>query len=286
MDDADWRDRAAEDAKLKAESVIPFVKKSMKSGTKRKESSIDSWLVSSVHRRIVTATEALEEMKVRRASATVFLDTWNDIRYYLRRSEDPRSQTLIDVVNAWVRMMAPFTPFMAEDLNHELGGKGLISQADWPSPEDFPLDEVAELSESVVNKVIDDARNVLKVVKGPRSLLNIYTSSDEARGYFSELASVKKEKGNVGAVVKKYSALKMPPDKVFKLTFELGEDMLDKYLSHRGFDEFAALSGAAEYMAKELGIKVAVMKAGAKGARDPGNRAKDALPMKPSFFLE
>jgi len=286
MDDADWRDRAAEDAKLKVESVIPFVKKNLKSGTKRKEASIDSWLVSSIHRRIAAATQAMDEMKIRRASATIFLDVWNDIRYYLRRCDDPRAQTLDDVFNAWVRMMAPFTPFMAEDLNHELGGKGLISQADWPSPGDFPLDEVAELSEAAVNKVIEDARNVLRVVKVPMTTLNIYVSSDDAKSYFAELASVKRDKGDVGAVVKKYSALKMPPDRVFRLTFELGEDMLGKFLSHRGFDEFAALSGAAEHLSKELGIKVKVQKAGSKGIRDPGNRAKDALPMKPSFFLE
>ncbi|HYC26393.1 MAG TPA: class I tRNA ligase family protein, partial [Nitrososphaerales archaeon] len=286
MDDADWRDRAAEDARAKVEAVIPFVKKSMRTGTKRTEAPIDSWLTSTIHRRIVTATEAMEEMKVRRASATIFLDVWNDIRYYLRRCESPRAKTLEDVFNAWARMMAPFAPFMAEDLNHELGGKGLICQADWPSTADFSLDEGAELSESVVNKVIDDARNVLKVVKGPRETLNIYVASEDAKAYFTELASAKRTKGNVGQVVKKFSALKMPPDRVFKLTFELGEDMLDKFLAHKSFDEFEALAGASDYIARELGVKVSVQKGGSRGLRDPGNRSKDALPMKPSFFLE
>jgi hypothetical protein len=62
--------------------------------------------------------------------------------------------------------------------------------------------------------------------------------------------------------------------------------MMTKLLSHRGFDEFAALSESSEFMSAELGIEVVVQKAGAKDLRDPANRAKGALPTKPAFFLE
>ena len=286
MDDADWRERNAEDAKAKVESVIPFVKKSLKSATSRDEDTMDSWLISSVHRRIATATQAMEEMKIRRAAATAFLDMWNDVRYYTRRSRRPRKETLNDVFNAWLRMMAPFTPFMAEDLNHELGNKGLACQASWPTLKDFPLDEEAELAETVVSRVIEDARNVLKVVKGPRSKLNVYVSSDSARNYFMDLVAAKQKEENVGAVMKKFAALKIGPDRVFKLSFELGEDMIGKYLAHRGFDEYGALVDASEFMSGELGVTVKVQKAGGKGTIDPANKGKDALPMKPAFFLE
>ena len=286
MDDADWRDQGAEDAKSKAESVIPFVKKALRSATSRPPDDLDAWLLSSVHRRVVTATEAMEEMKIRRASSTIFLDFWNDIRYYMRRTENPRRQTLVDVFNAWTRMMSPFTPFMAEDLNHELGGKGLVCQADWPSVRDFPLDEEAELAEETMSRVMDDARNVLKVVKGPRSKLNVYVCSDAAKSYFYELASARKKKENVGLVVKRFASLKIQPDRVFRLTFEIGEGMLDKLLSHRGFNEYKTLSGAEAFMSEELGIRVAVQKAGAKDIHDPANKGKDALPTKPGFYLE
>jgi leucyl-tRNA synthetase len=286
MDDADWRDRTAQDAKSKVGSVIPFVKKTMKSAASREENELDSWLVSSIHDRIVTATEAMEEMKIRRASATIFLDIWNDIRHYLHRTKKPRKETLSEVFGAWVRMMSPFTPFMAEDLNHELGGKGLVCQADWPSPKDFPVDEEADLAEAVLNNVIEDARNVLKVVKGPRTKLNVYVCSESARSYFFELATAKRKNEGVGQVIKKYTQLRIQPDRVFKLTFQLGEELIVKLLSHKGFDEFETLSDASKFMSTELGIKVVVQKAGAKDIHDPANRAKDALPTKPGFFLE
>jgi leucyl-tRNA synthetase len=175
---------------------------------------------------------------------------------------------------------------MAEDLNHELGGKGLVCQADWPSPKDFPLDEEAELAEYDVGKVLEDARKVLTVVKGPKSKLNIYAASDLAKNYFHDLAGAKKKGENVGQVVKKYASLKIQPDRVFKLTFELGEEVIAKVLDHKEFDEYETLFGASGFMSKELGIKVVLQKAGAKELHDPANRAKDALPMKPAFFLE
>ena len=286
MDDADWRDRAAEDARIKVDSVIPFVKKSLKASAKREPEPIDGWLVSSVHRRISTITQAMEELKVRRASATAFLDLWNDLRYYLRRTSKPRRETLEQVFDAWARLMCPFTPFMAEELNRELGGKGLISEADWPTLRDFPTDEEAELGESLIGKVLEDARNVMKVVKGPRSKLNVYVASDAARAYFVELSQAKAKKENVGLVIKRHSSVGIAPDRVFKLAFEVGDEMLRKYVDHPKFKEFESLSSASQFLSEELGIEVSVMKAGSKNVHDPANKAKDALPMKPAFFME
>jgi hypothetical protein len=116
--------------------------------------------------------------------------------------------------------------------------------------------------------------------------LNVYVSSDAARSYFAELVSAKKRGENVGAVVKRHAALKIGPDRVFKLGFELGEDMVGKYLDHKGFDEYEALKGAEGFISEELGLAVTVQKAGAKGTSDPANKGKDALPMKPAFYLE
>ncbi len=286
MDDADWRMASEEDAKGRVDSVIPFVKKSLKSSSARSKDTLDAWMLSSMNRRIRTATESMQEMKMRRGASSVYIDTWNDIRRYLHRVEKPRKQTLVDVFSAWVRMMSPFTPFVAEDLNHELGGKGLVSQADWPSQKDFPVDESAELAETMVDRVIEDARNVLKVVKGPRTKLNVYTASKAAREYFTALASSKDKREGVGAIVKKYSSLKIGPDRVFKLIYEVGEELLAKFLAQRKFDEYETLSAAEKFMADELGIAVEVQKADAPNVRDPGKKAKDALPMKPAFFIE
>ncbi len=286
MDDADWRDRSAEDARQKVDSLVPFVKKSLKSSVKREKDTLDDWLYSAMSRRIATVTQAMDEMKLRRASSTAFNDTWNDIRRYIHRCGEPRRKTLEDVFIAWGRLVAPFTPFMAEELHRELGGKGLASQAEWPSPKDFPVDESAELAETLVDRTIDDARNVLKVVKGRKSVLNVYVASDAARSYFTEMVVARQKKENVGGVVKKFNGLKIPPDRVFKLVYELGEELTGRVVSEKRFDEFSTLAHAGNFIGAELGIAVKVQKAGAKGTTDPANRAKDALPLKPALYLE
>jgi leucyl-tRNA synthetase len=285
MDDADWRAKNAEDAKVKVEAIVPFVKKSLKSSIHRPENRLDSWLVSTLSGRVQAITQAMDEVRMRRASALAFLDLWNDIRWYIHRSGSPRKETLVEVFSAWVRLIAPFTPFVAEELNKELGGKALVCQADWPSPKDFAIDEEAELAESILDMVLEDARNVLKVVKGPRKRLNVYVASVQARRYFAELAKVKAKNG-IGAIVKKYADLKIPPDRIFKLRYDLGDEMVGRFLASPKLDEYRTLAEAAEFISKELGIEVSVQRADAADLHDPGKRAKSALPMKPALYIE
>ena len=78
----------------------------------------------------------------------------------------------------------------------------------------------------------------------------------------------------------------MNPDRVFKLLYEVGDDLVAKYLSQPKFDEYRTLSDATKFMGDELGITVTVQKADSQDLKDPGKKAKDALPMKPALFFE
>jgi leucyl-tRNA synthetase len=287
MDDADWKTKNAEDISSKIDSLFPFIEKGLAVSTERQPELSDRWLLSVVHGRIDVVTKSLEEMKIRKALSVALLDVWNDIRWYLRRAEKPRYETLKKVFETWTRLVAPFIPFTAEELNKKMGNKGLITTADWPSVVDFPLDEAAEVSELLVAKVIEDARNLLKIIREKKNRLTIYVSSDVASKYFLELA--KSEKGgasNRGDVIRKYASSGIKPDRVIKLQHELGEGLVARLSSLGRFDEFAVLNGAAAFLSKEIGLEVRVFKAGEKKIEDPANKAKDALPFKPSFYLE
>jgi leucyl-tRNA synthetase len=287
MDDADWKAKNAEDISAKVDSLFPFVEKALASSTKREPELSDRWLLSVVHGRIDLATKSLEEMKIRKALSVALLDVWNDIRWYLRRAEKPRYDTLKMVFETWIRLFAPFIPFAAEELNSRLGNKGLITTADWPSVVDFPLDEEAEVSELLVAKVIEDARNLLKIIKERKTRLTIYVSSDTAYGFFLALADT--EKGgsvNRGEVIRKYASSGIKPERVIKLHYELGQELVRRLTLLGKFDEFEVLKNGAPFLSNEIGIEVRVFKAGEKKTEDPANKAKDALPFKPSFYLE
>ena len=236
MDDADWKAKNAEDISSKIDSLFPFIEKALAASTEREPELSDRWLLSVVHGRIDSATKSLEEMKIRKALSVALLDVWNDIRWYLRRAEKPRYDTLKMVFETWIRLVAPFIPFAAEELNSRMGNKGLITTADWPSVVDFPLDEEAEVSELLVAKVIEDARNLLKIIKEQKTRLTIYVASDTAYGFFLALAD--SEKGgaaNRGEVIRKYASSGIKPERVIKLHYELGQELVRRLTSPREF---------------------------------------------------
>ncbi|MDA4128758.1 MAG: leucine--tRNA ligase [Thaumarchaeota archaeon] len=286
MDDADWTGKNAEDMRSKVESLLPSLAKVLEDSVDREPNELDAWLISTTNRRIASVTTALEEMKIRRAFSIAFLDIWNDLRWYNRRCVETRRDTLLSVFLALTRLLSPFIPFASEELNRTLGGKGLASQADWPSPRDYPLDERAELSELVVARVLEDARNLLRIVKGETRRLYIYTPSPQAVRFFAAVTRSRLKKENVGIVLKEFPDIGISPDRVIKLQYDLGEEIVGKFLSQPDFDEHKLLIGAADFLASELGREVKVMKASTEGMYDPKGRAKDALPLKPAFFLE
>ncbi len=286
MDDADWKAKNAEDIRFKVESLFTFVEKNLREAERREPNHLDRWLLSVMHRRIDLVTTSLEVMRTRRALATALLEVWNDIRWYLRRGGVPRRETLSLVFEAWIRLLSPFTPFASEELNRTvIGGKGLISTADWPTVADFPIDEVAEVSELLVNTVMEDARNLLKIVKEEKKTLYVYVSSDDARRYFLELYRAQKQNGNRGEVIKKYAATGIKPEKVIKLQHEVGEELVARLSAIPEFDEGSVLKGASGFLSAELGIEVKVFEAGEKNIVDPMKKSGGALPFKPAFYL-
>ena len=287
MDDADWKAKNADDISGKVDSLYPFIEKALGSASERKPDLSDRWLLSVVHGRVEVATKSLEEMKLRKALSVALLDVWNDVRWYLRRWESPRYDTLKLVFETWIRLVAPFIPFAAEEINSKMGNKGLISTADWPSIVDFPLDDEAEVSELLVAKVVEDARNLLKIIKEKKSRLTIYVSSKTASDYFFELSkSDKAGASNRGDVIRKYASSGIKPERVIKLQHELGQELVERLAKLGGLDEFSVLSEGAPFLSQEVGIDIRVFKAGDKKTEDPANKAKDALPFKPSFYLE
>lgn len=232
MDDANWQAKNAEDMKQKIESLFPFIERNLAESETRAPDRLDRWLISVMNTRIAEVTASLEEMKVRRALAVALLDTWNDVRWYLRRSVKPRRQTLRAVFEAWIRLLSPFIPFASEELNRAMGNRGLISIAAWPSPSDFAVDNSAEVSELLVTRVIEDARNLLKIVKESKSKLNIYTASDQASQFFMEMAKTRSERDKRGEVIKKFSKQGTRPERIIKLQHDLGDDLVANIFKH------------------------------------------------------
>lgn len=278
MEDANWSHQKAEEAKQRLESIIPFIKSLKKRSVQRDKESIDEWLISVTGRRIRSVMQAIEQMKIRKAASEVFMEVYNDIRWYLRRATKPRRQTIDFVINAWVKMMSPFTPFIAEEINKILGSKSLVCLSQWPNANMFAENELAEISEIAINRVLEDSRNVLRLFKEKKKSLKVYVADKSIMKALIEISEGKKTKGEIA---KRLTEIGIKPETLFSLRYEIGDDLILKISRNKEFDEFNVLKNASDFLSRELGVKVDV-----KEYSPEIKNIKKPLPLKPALLFE
>jgi isoleucyl-tRNA synthetase len=148
-----WKMSAATSYKLQATTSDP-------------EHILDAWLRSRVGMLVKTVTEELEKYHPTEASRALAefineLSTW-----YVRRSRDrlrngASTEPLKDALTTVAKLLAPFTPFIAEGLYRELNGElESVHLCDWPEFKEKEID--AEL--------LDDMEKVRKIVELGHSL--------------------------------------------------------------------------------------------------------------------
>ena len=109
--------------------------------------TIDLWMISQLNEHIKNATEALEVFQTRQALQDSLFLLKKDVDHYLYRvkhiidAQDPAViYVLSTVLEAWIRLLAPFTPHTCEELWSKYGGEGFVSQSSWPEADESLMD--------------------------------------------------------------------------------------------------------------------------------------------------
>ncbi|NDI33176.1 isoleucine--tRNA ligase [Chengkuizengella sediminis] len=138
-----------------------------------KKNKLDDWILSRLHSTIKTAGENLEHYHFTNAAREIakLLDEVSN--WYVRRSRDrfwsngmtakkvAAYQTLYEVLTKTSQLLAPLTPFIAEDVYSNLTGKSVH------------LSEYPNYDEKVINKQLEkEMEAVLQVVELGRSIRN------------------------------------------------------------------------------------------------------------------
>jgi leucyl-tRNA synthetase len=293
MDDPDWRLKNAEDMRGRIAALPAFIEKSIASSIDREELPIDRWLMSTLQLRVTAVSQAVEGLKTRTAFQAAFFDVWNDLRWYLKRIS-PRKETLRAYARTWSLILSPFVPFVAEELNERLGGKGLVSIGRWPEPEGRLVDANALLGEWDVEHAIGDVKGILAVVKQQPTKASIFVASSERLQLFRKVADSLLKGRKEGDIIKEGLSSAAPADRqavvsliqsVIKLCRGLGDEVLGRLLATNAFDELEVLRSAAPFIASETGLKaVEVLKE--VPTATSGRKALNPLPLKPSIVLE
>lgn len=194
---------------------------------------LDRWIVSRLHQLMETVSKNTDAYKLADSLADVlpFIDDASN--WYVRRSrkrfwksendsdKNDAYQTLHYVLVQLSKVLAPFTPFMADELYQKLTGEESVHLVDWPttgSVDKELLEEMAVLRKLITGGLEMRAREGIKI-RQPLSQATLAWSNDMS----DELLEIAKEELNVKSV--KFKKLASSGDSEITLDKKITPDL-------------------------------------------------------------
>ncbi|MCS7133109.1 MAG: class I tRNA ligase family protein, partial [Aigarchaeota archaeon] len=295
LDDPDWREKNANEVRGMLDTLRKICGDAA-SANPQDRTEVDDWLLSILQRRKEAITSAMERLKTRTALSETLYGLYNDWRWYIRRSGGRVGVAAKKFVEEWVKLLAPFTPFTAEECWSMLGKDGFVSMEKWPMPQRELIDEYAELREELLRNIMDDVRSIMEVYgKGPSRIV-IYVASERKRVLLRKLAEAGslEPRGVVGTLIKWMISENVVDSRKAPTLAKLMIDTLTSLTSRYGLEAILRASEeelniyreTAEFLEREFGAEVAIFPEDQEGIYDPLNKAPSALPLRPGIFIE
>ena len=286
--DADWRTESVVSTRGQLERFYNLAKEILEYKDIEESAElllIDRWMLSRLQRRIQEATEAMENIQTRRALQNAFYLLFNDLRWYQRRGGQNQ---LKKVLKTWLRLMAPFTPHICEEIWSSMES-GYIALAPWPEVDYDLIDEEAEQAEKLLENTLEDVDEILKVTKTKPKKIIFYTAPmwkqemlriaidliKDGKLDMSMLMKTAIDQPNIARHKKDVSKY---AQKLTKSVHTLTSDILD-------LDEFQTLRREIAYLQTALGVDIEVLSAD-EPSTDPMGKSKHAEPGRPAIYIE
>ncbi len=297
MDDPDWREENARSIDARLRALYSFIEQIVKMSGDGEVKSIDRWLISMLQDKIRAITEAIESLKTRTAAEIALYEVWNDIRWYIRRRDKPNPKILKDVANIWIRLLAPFAPFICEEMWSLLGNEGFVSLAEWPKYDESKVDVKAEETEALIKNLISDTMNILKLMKAPPKRIYYYAAAQwKWKAYMKILEMAASKIIDMREAMKTLmedhelrSAAKNLAPFVSRLIGELNmlpKNRKNRLLKSGIIDETTEINYAKTLLEKEFSAEVIVYSEDDQQKYDPRGKAQQARPYKPAIYIE
>jgi leucyl-tRNA synthetase len=253
----------------------------------------DEWLRSTLRQHVAGYVEELERVRLRSAAIRTFFRMLEDLETYLRWA-GRAGRAAREYIATWVKMMSPFTPFIAEELWESLGYGGYVAKATIPRELYGERDVVFDVEQRYVELVLNDVRSVLEVTKG--DVVVLYTADRELTELVRRVAEMALSGSELRDIVRalREEAARVGVGDVFRTLRSVHEAVnyitpsaLLRYLERRGYlDEYEVLVKYRGLLAVKLGVReVRVYRASDPEAPDYGGRKRRALPLRPGIYV-
>ncbi len=174
---------------------------------------VDKWIISSLTRTIAKATEELDvyEYSLARLATEEFFwkdfcDNYLEIAKARTYNDEPQNQqsrlsaiyTIYFCLNAILKLFAPFTPHITEELYSHIfdENNSIHSQGNWPDGSDFKIDEESEKVGKYAVEILEQIRKIKAEANVSIKKPTITTISANAE-IISKLKQVEKDLANV-----------------------------------------------------------------------------------------
>jgi leucyl-tRNA synthetase len=302
--DVDFSPQLAESIRERLERLLAFAGQA--SEGKQTEVSLlalqDRWLRSRINRAVNRVTEALDSLRVREALQEALFNLDNDMQWYLRRCSAKNGENTHgnpDMVRWALRvraqLLAPFAPFVAEEIWHAIGGEGFVSTSSWPRVDESALDEGLEASEDVLRAVMEDTQEIITVTKTKPSVIHYYSASDWKWDAYLELLNQPGPRSAMGGLIRKYTsaAPAIKPGSVAKTIQAFTEDVAKMNSEMRvtraklkRIDEVGILQDARSLLKATFKSEIMIHSEDDETKHDPKGRAAIAKPYRPAIYIE
>jgi leucyl-tRNA synthetase len=243
---------------------------------------IDRWMLSRLHRRIKNAPSMYEDFQLRDLANEVFYNTINDISWYSKRTDNLK---LKEFFSLWIPLIAPFFPFYCEECWGKLGGKGLVSLAQFPSADESKIDSDLEEGEELVMATKEDILSIMKIMKieKPKEI-SLYVASPWKRKVYEIVSKEKNFEGSMKKAMEN-EEIKVHAKECTKLIQQYMKSINTLRENAAGEeDELEALLDAKFFFEREFGCPFFIAKED-EAKSEQKEKAKRALPMKVSIFI-
>ncbi len=266
----------------------------------------DRWMLSRLQEHIRMATEAMDKLEVRKAIHSALYQLDHDFQWYTRRivdqREDHQRKEVVDhvfceILDAQVRMLAPVTPHISEELWEKMRREGFVSMATWPTPDEARVDVEAEENEALIEDVLEDTWKIEKATGITPRTIYLYTAAQwKWKAYFTALQKSVSGKVAMSEIMKelmKDNKMKRTAKRLAKFTGQITEE-INRMSSERKrrqlkvgiAPENQILKDAEIFFKREFNAEVYVYQEEDTHCYDPKNRASSAKPYRPAIYIE
>ncbi len=145
-------------------------------GYVKSESILDQWIISRLNESIKNVTKYIENYNAHKATEDIENFVINDLsNWFVRRSRErvnPSSvdekdrgwalQTLWWVLNEYSRLLAPFIPFIAEEIYTNITNANSVHLASWPEIDESKINNDLVLEMDLARKIVEQAHAIRK----------------------------------------------------------------------------------------------------------------------------